>query len=210
MKNLNFVAAGALALVATYPVAATADPMNPSFYAGVFGGGVFYNGDYGNVGYPPSVTTSGTLGTAGGLVGARFQQGDWFFGGELDGGFSFGESVDSSHVGCAAAGLDWCGQKGSIHSRAVVGRSVNGIDIFASAGLAAAFMEYQNTSASASPLTIFGYSVGAGVEFDVTERASARVEFLHDQFGTQATESGYNGKWSQNTVRAAAIFRFGN
>lgn len=208
MKNLAFAAAGTLAVVATYPVAAAADPMGPSFYAGVFGGAVFYNGqvDFTN-GSGNLSTTDGTLGTAGLLFGIRLQPNDWFYGGEVDGGLSFGQVSTTYAPGCSTF-AEWCDQVGSMHARGIVGRSVNGVDVFASAGLAVASIKYADSGPGVAA-TLTGYSLGLGAEFDVKQHVALRVEFLHDRFGDHGIHAPvYNGKWSQNTVRAAAIFHF--
>jgi opacity protein-like surface antigen len=207
MKNLAFAAAGTLAVVATYPAPVAADPMGPSIYAGVFGGAILYDGHVDWSDGSSYSVHNGTLGSAGLLFGVRLQQDDWFYGGEVDGDLSFGQVRTTSGDGCAAF-AEWCDHVASAHARGIVGRNVNGVDIFASAGLAVAAVKIADAQSGVTA-TLTGYSLGLGAEFDVNQHLALRVEGLHDRFGDHAIHSpAYNGKWSQNTVRAAAIFHF--
>lgn len=207
MKNMTFVAAGTLAIVATYPAAAVAGDMNPSYYAGVFAGADFFRSritDTNGINYPDT----GTIGDVGLLAGIRLHQGDWFYGGEVDGSLSFGQNIDNRGGGCGVTSnlYDWCDRNGSLHARAIVGRSIGKVDIFASGGLAAAFMKYEGDDPES--VALVGYSLGVGAEIRVNDSMSVRVEGLHDHFADHTFNDGYVGRWSQTTVRAGAVFHF--
>ncbi|MFZ2099237.1 MAG: outer membrane beta-barrel protein [Oricola sp.] len=209
MKNLSFAVAGTLALVATYPSPVLADSTAPSFYAGAFAGADFFHGSITD-GVPNTYDYDGTRGDVGFLAGVRLQQGDWFYGGEFDASLSYGSNIDKVGVGgCDNTGLmaDWCDDKGSLHARAILGRSFDKVDIFAAAGLAGAFLKYDGLGGTESA-TLWGYSLGVGAEFHVNDKVSLRFEGLHDEFSRHTFNDGYNGKWRQNTVRAGAIFHF--
>jgi opacity protein-like surface antigen len=206
MKSISFAVAGTLAVMATYPVPALAGDLNPSFYGGVFAGADFFKGSV-STGFSTS-DSDGTRGDVGLLAGIRLQQGDWFYGGEFDASLSYGSNPDIDGGGCDGTfGFDWCDDQGSMHARAIVGRSFGKVDLFAAGGLAAAFLKYDGLNGTESP-TLWGYSLGIGAEYHVNDRVSVRVEGLHDQFTDHTFSDGYNGAWRQNTVRAGAIFRF--
>jgi opacity protein-like surface antigen len=209
MKSFSFAVAGALAVVATYPVPALSGDMNPSFYGGVFAGADFFHGVVTDA-VPNNYIYDGTRGDVGLLAGIRLNQGDWFYGGEFDASLSFGSDFDQVGApGCnnAPPTADWCNNQGALHARAIVGRSLGKVDVFAAGGLAAAFLQYDGLNGTESP-TLWGYSLGIGAEYHVNDKVSLRVEGLHDQFTDHTFSDGYNGAWRQNTVRAGAIFRF--
>ena len=71
----------------------------------------------------------------------------------------------------------------------------------ATAGLAIAEFEQENfEEAGSENFTLTGFSVGAGVDWPVTENLVARVEILHDDYGRKETIfNGYSGDWTDTT-----------
>ncbi|WP_119388464.1 outer membrane protein [Taklimakanibacter lacteus] len=96
------------------------------------------------------------------------------------------------------------------HLRARAGRSFGSADVFIAAGLAIAEFENENNSQTESDdFTLTGFSIGAGVDWPVTERLKARVEILHDDYGRKSTvQDNYSGDWTDTTLRGGLLFQF--
>jgi outer membrane immunogenic protein len=194
-----FTSLAALALV-TPANAADLEPLpsNWEVYVGLHAGAVFGDGDI----ELDINNSSGTIGVIGALAGVNYRFDTMFVGLESDIGIGLGnfdqEDVDLS--GACDWGA-WCDFNG--HLRGRLGVSLDSLDIFVAGGLA--FANASDQSGSSEIMT--GWTVGAGLEYGWTENVSLRVEFLHDEYGSRDV-NGYDSKWSDNTVRAAAIFKF--
>ena len=205
----------AAAVIALAPASASAQSTQgaPStmgeFYAGLLFGQQNYDGKIWN-GAILEDQTSGNLNSAGVIVGWRGNNDDFFYGLEADFSVPFDGTLTANGVGCGAAlsGV-WCGFEADGHLRAIAGLQFDRFDVFAGVGVAAAKLVYSSVNAGdfeSSVLT--GYTLGLGVDVRVNENWKLRVEGLHDNFNDATFSDGYNGQWSQNTVRAAAIFKF--
>ncbi len=100
--------------------------------------------------------------------------------------------------------MNWNG-----HVRATAGYSSNRVTLFVASGLAIANFDAANGSVVGSQ-TELGLTIGTGAQFEVHKGWDVRVEFLHDVYRDLTPKGGYtDNDWSDNIVRAAAIYRFG-
>ena len=179
------------------------------FYAGLLFGQQNYDGEIWN-GALFENQTNGKLNSAGVIVGWRDNNANFFYGIEADFSVPFDGTVTNNGAGCGtAASIVWCGFEADGHVRAIAGLQFDQFDVFAGVGVAATKLVYSNLAFGdfeSSVLT--GYTLGLGVDVRVNENWKLRVEGLHDNFNDATFSDGYNGQWSQNTVRAAAIFKF--
>jgi outer membrane immunogenic protein len=170
------------------------------YYVGVMGGIAGAHQDVQDPVDDPPYGEDPTITSLGVLAGARWHMGDYVAGGELDIAAALnGDFTDNS--------FQVNEEKGTAHARLLLGRELGPVTLFAAGGIAAARLRYQsgNTFENA---TFVGWTVGAGADVRVSDHVSVRAEFLHDDFGNHTFSDDYNGSWTENTVRAAAIFHF--
>jgi outer membrane immunogenic protein len=178
--------------------AAPASPLD--VYAGVFAGALFADRDVTGGPLPPA-SYEDTFGTIGGLAGFNLHTGSFFYGLEGDFGFVFGDAG----VPPSICEQQWCDADWKAHIRGRLGVSTGQFDVFVAGGLAIA-----DLGGTGSSQTVAGFTVGGGVESDISESLSARVEVLYDEFEEDdlSGPGPYQGKWSDIAVRGALLFKF--
>lgn len=216
--------ATALAATAIASPALAADisepaPLNPwEFYVGVHGGGVWGDGEWSDAD-GEEADLEGSRGIFGALAGINYRMDSIFLGLEGDVGFATGEfdmdatqaGFDTDRDGCSNGA--WCDVNG--HVRLRIGfAAADGFDLFVAGGVALADGDGSVDEAILDRLNddmFVGWSIGAGVDYALTEHFKLRVEYLHDDYGDRNPTpgaTGYNSDWADNTVRGAAIFAF--
>jgi outer membrane immunogenic protein len=189
------------------PVAATSTGASPVYiwsgpYAGAFvgynstrfdqTGGADFEGD----------------GFVGGVYGGvNFQDGSFVYGVEADiGGGGFDASGDN-----AATGLPIDGDNnvfGSLRGR--VGVAMDPFLVFATGGLAVSEQELTLGGASDRE-TALGATVGAGVEGQITDSITSRIEYRYSNFGDQTFDLGntsVSSGFDEHSVRAGVALKF--
>lgn len=192
-------------LIAASPVVAADDGWMPAdygktFYAGLFVGQQFFEARQSFISDGESWNTlDGDSTVFGGLVGWRHL---------LDRNGTFAALEADVAVGDPAlpdSALTWTDFHGSARVRGLLGAPVHDrVTVFAGFGLAAAALEFDGGIQK----TLLGVTAGVGVEVEVHDRFRLRIEGLHDSYGRTTIDDTYNGRWSDTTVRAAAIFDF--
>ena len=119
------------------------------------------------------------------LVGHNWQDGDWVYGIEADFELaSFGGWQQNPAVGWFGfAEMNW---QGSVRGR--LGKTVNGYNIYATAGLAVADFDLDYNGAPVHvgdrySDTLVGWTVGAGAEGMLDNGLFGRVEYRYSDFG---------------------------
>jgi outer membrane immunogenic protein len=193
------------------------------FYIGINGGYGTGRSNWsdGPVGTTGSFPTSGFL--VGGTVGANYQIGEYVFGIEGDGDWTNLNGNSGSTCGAISAVVpppDSC-QTQSQWLATVRGRLGYAFDrtlIYGTAG--AAFGNIQtglNPPATYDNSIEAGWTVGAGLEFGVTQNLTAKVEYLFVELpnGTCTTAGNCGGaagsivSFNESIVRAGFNFKFG-
>lgn len=139
---------------------------------------------------------------------------DGFLGG-VQGGFNWqhnqflvGLEADVSYSGVGFSGLgdsydvDWLGT-----ARGRVGFAFDRFVAYGTGGLAWANAEYEGPTTSDSH-THIGWTLGAGVEAALTERVSAKVEYLYMDFGSESYSGVGEIEPSLHNVRLGVNYRF--
>ncbi len=213
-------------LVAVNPVISWA-----GFYAGLNAGGVWAHSDITDInGYaaaaPPatvtSINTNGFL--AGGQAGYNWQASSFLFGLEADGGYMdlggttpLTGTASGTRVGLrSGAYIDFTGRLGITYDRAL---------FYVKGGYALLddASSFSTVTGSFSSLTRHstdsGYTIGAGAEYKFAPNWSAKVEYLHYDFGnvlgyTVFSAGGAPFLFNQNlridTVKAGVNYSFGS
>jgi outer membrane immunogenic protein len=201
------------------------------FYAGVNVGGLWAHSDirdvdaYASAAIPGTVTAinrSGFLG--GGQVGYSWQASNYLFGVEVDGGYmDLGGTTpltgtrSGTRVGLRSGAYgDFTGRVGVTFNRAL---------FYAKGGYAVLedASSFSTVSGSFSGLrkygTDSGYTIGAGVEYKFAPNWSAKVEYLHFDFGdnlsytvfnTGGTPFRFNQNLRMDTVKAGLNYAWGS
>jgi outer membrane immunogenic protein len=200
------------------------------FYAGLNAGGLWAHSDITDVtGYafaavPGTVTSINTSGfLAGGQAGYNWQASNYLFGLEADGGYMdlggttlLTGTASGSRVGLrSGAYIDFTGRAGITFNRAL---------LYVKGGYALLddASSFSTVTGSFSSLTRHstdsGYTIGAGAEYKFAPNWSAKVEYLHYDFGnvlgyTVFTAGGFPVPFNQNlridTVKAGLNYSFG-
>ena len=230
MKNL-FLAASALLVAspafAQETAAADAAPAavasTGNFYAGVHLGYNSTRPHYQEPEYPSYARNPTVDGLVGGvLLGYRTPVSPSLsLGVEADFGLSgadVGADDDNENNDYIAFDQEW-----TAHARVKLGYAVRpNTSIFVAGGLALTRLEanyepdYSENDASDFRKTYRGWSLGAGVEHRISDRLGARLEYIHDQYGSRKGVQYFGGTpdWdirlnpNTETVRAALTYGF--
>lgn len=223
MKKLLFSCAAilafsgsAMAADVSEPVASTYDWSGP--YLGVHAGYLWgdVDVDYEDLGGGGEI--DGFIG--GGLGGLNFQSDNLVFGVEGDFGLT---GADGNGVACMgdfdcateiySYDMDW-----NAHLRARVGLAMDRTLIFIAGGLAIAEHElgavYGNLMTGSGTETHYGFTIGGGAEYAMTDNLLLRLEYLYDDYGKERYNFGedaddhYDADITAHTVRAALSYAF--
>jgi outer membrane immunogenic protein len=170
-------------------------PLNAYSWAGPYiGGNIGYNfGDVSNTAASPS-------GFSGGIqAGYNFQSGPWVFGIEGD----IQASAADDRFAVWKFSNPWFG---TLRGRG--GYAFSNVLFYGTAGLAFGSLRAETLGFSESK-TAAGWTIGAGVEFGITQNWSAKVEYLYidlsdNRFITTGSTHGYQS----NLVRVGVNYRF--
>lgn len=215
MKTFFRNACAGAALLATVPafaadLASAPAPMPVSampafswngFYAGGQLGWTGANFKAENLTAATSTTATGDTVGFGVLAGYNMQFNNIVAGVEGDVGYA-----DASRLmGAERIGADWNG-----HVRGRIGYAFDRALFFAAGGLALAnFNASPDIGLNGARA---GWSLGAGIDYALTNQLAVRLEYIHDDFGITNAKSvgGEQTRYGMNTntVRAAATYRF--
>jgi len=99
------------------------------------------------------------------------------------------------------------------HVRARAGFASDNLLFFVAGGLALADLDITEIGGPVRGTTYYGFTIGGGVDYGFSENLVGRVEYLHDEFGKENYTDGndtYRADLTNDTVRAAIIYNFGN
>ncbi|MGE0241907.1 MAG: outer membrane protein [Parvibaculaceae bacterium] len=154
-----------------------------------------------------NVDPDGFIGGA--LLGGNFQADCLVFGLEGDVGFGDVDGRDND-IGFAGAGaeadMDWNG-----HIRARLGYSLGEVMPFVAGGLAVAGIDV-DSDFGGDKNTHWGWTIGGGLDWAVSEQFIIRAEYLYDDYGSKTyniDDIDVDGDLDAHTVRAALIWNFG-
>ena len=213
---LASVAAAAIAL----PLAAEAQPANPyweGFYAGLNAGGLF---NQSSSAINENGTTGGFTGTGSGFVGGaqagyNYLMGPLLLGGEID----FQGSTQTTNVNGGAGSSAISAQEAVpwfATFRARVGYPVGSVMPYVTGGAVWGHQRLQGTDSQTGYFdasnNFWTYTVGGGVEGRISERLSAKLEYLwigtpDTPLSTPATAS-VDQRSIGNLVRVGMNYRF--
>lgn len=202
------LASAALAITLTSAGAALAADLNDPYSAGsmyspapVFNWSGAYVGAHLGYGWGDS-GPSDTSGFIGGITaGHNWQSGQVVFG--LEGDIAYSGIDGSNAVG--TYDIDWLGT-----ARGRIGYAFDRFMIFGTGGFAWTSARYQ-IGATRDRNAHFGWALGAGAEAAITDRVSARLDFLHANFEKENYRLGGAGVSADptiSTVRAGVNYRF--
>jgi outer membrane immunogenic protein len=217
MKKLLFSCAtilafhgAAAAADVSEPVASTYDWNGP--YVGVHAGYLWGDVD---VSYE-AVARGGEIDgfIAGALGGFNFQSDNLVFG--VEGDFGLTDANGSGGVAIIDSytyDMNW-----NAHLRGRVGLAMDRTLLFVAGGLAVAEHElgatYNNQMTGSGTETHYGFTIGGGAEYAITDNLLLRVEYLYDDYGRKRYNFGedpddhYDADITAHTVRAAVSFKF--
>jgi outer membrane immunogenic protein len=206
------------------------------FYVGLSGGYTFDNGKSSLVGSPPLLATGLTPGSAkslgdgfmiGGTIGYNQQFGNFVAGLEADISYvDLGKTVSSSLGGLTTTFTQESTYFGTVRGR--LGVAFDRVLLYATGGLAYADQDastslsgFGATWSGGKSSTRFGYTVGAGLEYAISNNWSAKVEYLYYDLGKASYTSPQIGgpaipgvfgdtraEYKGNLVRAGLNYRF--
>ena len=205
-----YLGVGFLSLAAG-PVAMAADVADPVYdwsgiYAGVHAGYLW--GDVDLTEDSQLVVSGETFdGFVGGpLAGVNWQHDNWVIGAEADFGWSTASGTGVVPLDSYAYDLDW-----NAHLRARAGFAADNILLFVAGGLALAEFHVTEVGGRPEGTTYAGFTIGGGVDYAASENLVLRVEYLHDEFGTESYLDGkdvYTADIATDTLRAVVSYKF--
>jgi outer membrane immunogenic protein len=176
------------------------------FYVGINGGYGFGTSDWNT----PAVSVDPQGGLVGGTIGYNYQTGSWVWG--LEGDFDWADIK-----GDTTCGLGTCETKSdwfaTARLRVGYGGSGNWLP-YITGGAAFADVKATNSLLTSASKNMFGWTVGAGVEYAMVTNWSVKVEYLYADLGSfdcgvscSATVPD-NVDFTINIVRAGVNYRF--
>jgi len=197
--------AGLLAVCSTAAIAFSAIPafsadlteVCPStwtgVYAGLHAGWAFGNADTDNLG---DTDVDGFVG--GGLAGFNYQTCSVVLG--LEGDIGFSPDIDGS-LGIPGVDVDI---EPNGHIRGRLGFDMDGVWMpFIAGGLAIADADVLDDSK-----IHFGFSIGAGLDYRITDNLVGRVEYLFDSYESRNYNNAGSVDFDTHTIRAAISWQF--
>lgn len=201
----TLLASAAFALTASSAIAADAivPYEEPAPVYGVYDWTGFYLGIQGGYVWTKASQPGGsdtfdgpTLGVH---AGYNFQNGNWVFGVEGDVGYTWNERS----FGADDVGTDW---QGSLRGR--VGYAIDRTLIYGTGGLAFTNVYVDNPGGSLDD-TLFGWTLGAGIEHAFTDNWSARIEYRYSDFGEFTPNGVRTGiDFTEHALRIGVSFKF--
>jgi outer membrane immunogenic protein len=218
MKKLLFSCAAilafsgaAMAADVSEPVASTYDWTGP--YVGVHAGYLWGDVDVSYEALRGGGEIDGFIG--GGLAGFNFQSDNLVFGVEGDFGLTDADGSGTEDVvaDIYSYDMDW-----NAHLRGRVGLAIDRTLLFVAGGLAVAEHElgaiYENPMSGSGTETHYGFTIGGGAEYAISDNLLLRVEYLYDDYGRKRYNFGedpddhYDADITAHIVRAAVSFKF--
>lgn len=168
-------------------------------YAGLQGGYGFGNGDVTAGGVTLGDDFNG--GIFGAFVGAQMQNGNFVYGIEGDLNYNWNDE-DYVVAGVPAnIGTDW---SGSVRGR--LGYAMDRALIYGTAGWAVT-RGFVDTAAGDESETFNGYTVGAGIDYALTDNVFARGEYRFSDYGDE-TIGGTNVDFNQHSIMVGVGVKF--
>lgn len=200
-------AADVVAYESPAPVAEVAQPFSWSgAYFGVDAGHGWLDGDFSVVGAPGSVSEDFDGATVGAFVGYNWQFSNGFVTG-LEGDLSYNFN-DNEYLGAVEVGTDWAGSV-----RAKVGYAFDRALIYAAGGWTATsgYVDVDAADFDESE-TFHGWTLGAGVDYAVTDNMFLRAEYRYNDFGDKDIElapgTEINADLDQHVVKVGLGVKF--
>lgn len=222
MKQALFAAAALAALTATASAQDAAPYSWTGIYLGVNGGAGYFEGETTDYqGYFLSTAGSATLGVDGvggffgGTAGANFQIGQMVLGIEGDLQWASFDESRKWNLGFYVneASWDWFG---TIRGRA--GVALDRAMVYATGGAAFASVNHRYGSTATPDFIVsyddveWGFAVGGGVEYALTDHISAKAEYLYIDIPTVTVEDTFAGIYDFNSssqiVRGGLSYKF--
>lgn len=141
----------------------------------------------------------------GALIGYNIQSDSLVFGIEADFGFA---DVDGKDFNSADLSYDL---KSNGHLRGRLGMDMDMFMPFIAAGLAAGRFEVSEQVGPVSDTnTLWGFTIGAGLDVKASENLIVRAEYLYDDYGSKNFDvySGVDVGFDTHTIRGALIWQF--
>lgn len=165
-------------------------------YVGIQGGAGWLNGDFSVPGASASQDFDG--GMVGGFVGYNWQFGNGFVAG-VEGDFDYNWNEES--FGGIDIGTDW---SGAVRGR--IGYAFDRVMVYGAGGWAITNGYVEGLGIDESE-TFNGWTVGAGVDFAVTDNMFIRGEYRYNDFGDKDI-GGLNVDLDQHVVKAGIAVKF--
>jgi len=148
-----------------------------------------------------------TNGFVGGLLtGFNWQRDAWVFGLEGDFGWT------NAHGNGASAPVNHYDFRWTSHIRGRVGYAFDNVLVFVAGGVALTDFDFSQTGISMVCGGIYtGWSIGGGFDVAFVRNWVARLEYLHDDFGSKnyvMNSEPYRVKIAGDTVRGALMYKF--
>ena len=175
-------------------------------YLGIQGGYGALDGTFNTAGFVP-LDGDFDGGLFGGFVGYNYQfHNNMVVGleGDLERNWN-DESLDSA-LGTVDGGTTWQGS-----ARIRVGYALDRALIYAAGGWAASRAEASVVGVGSDEQTFNGFTVGAGVDYAITQNIFARIDYRYNDFGKKDFNFGgtsVNGELKQNTVKVGLGVKF--
>lgn len=141
----------------------------------------------------------------GALVGFNIQYNDLVLG--IEGDFGIGD-VEGEDFNNADLSYE---MKLNAHIRGRIGLDMDMFMPFIAAGIAAGKFEVTEAGASSGDdKTLWGFTIGVGVDVKPSENLVIRAEYLYDDYGSKNFDvwGGVDVGFNTHTVRAALIWQF--
>jgi opacity protein-like surface antigen len=156
-----------------------------------------------------TVGSEGDLTALSFVLGNKWIRGNYSYAIELDADVNVsGKLKQDGPCGVDATGPYMCEQDATVRLRGLVGTPLGDAELFGAVGVGATFGTFATGETSTGSGSVYGLSLGAGVNYPIRDGMSVRGEVNYDNFNNADQPFGQDSDWESLSVRLMAVFNF--
>lgn len=156
-----------------------------------------------------AVGSEGDLTALSFVLGNKWIRGNYSYAIELDADINMGGTLTpDGPCGSAATGPYMCDQDATVRLRGLVGRPLGDAELFGAVGVGATFGTFATGETTTGSGSVYGLSLGAGVNYPIRDGMSVRGEINYDNFTNADQPFEQESDWDALSVRLMAVFNF--
>ena len=143
------------------------------------------------------------------VLGNKWIRGNYSYAIELDADVNVaGKLKQDGPCGVDAIESYMCEQDATVRLRGLVGTPLGDAELFGAVGVGATFGTFATGETTTGSGSVYGLSLGAGLNYPVGDGMNIRGEVNYDNFSNADQPLGQDSDWESLSVRLMAVFNF--